>query len=239
MNRNTISTSGQKKPSWWSPKSGLLLAAGFGIVAAWPFISSATKLAAAGEQVTVNKVVQGAKEEKERYEKMEPEKYRELKAFVETADGTAIVGTKGGIFLGKNGTWSLDEGFGGGDVKDLALGVDGSVWAASKKGVYKRNASDGKWEASYGQEAHSVTVNASGEVFVTSKAGVFKRGSEGKWTTVLAELPANALPAEVLQRAAEEKKNEKGKEREHGRDKEKVRGEGQAGKVEEEGRADG
>lgn len=237
MNRNSTSNPTPKKPSWWSPKSGLLLVAGFGVAAAWPFISSASKLAAAGEGVTVDKVVKGAREEKERHEKMEPEKYRELKAYVELADGTLIVGTKGGLFVGTGGTWKFDEEFTGGDVKGLALAVDGTVWAAGKKGVYQRSAADGKWQVSYEQEAHSISINAKGEVFATGKSGVFRRGAEGNWIAVLAELPANALPESVMQRAAEEKKHEKYNEKRGGA--EKSRDQESSGNASEGERADG
>lgn len=237
MNRSTTSSSAPKKPSWWSRKSGLLLMAGFGVAAAWPFVSSATKLAAAGEDVTMDKVVKGAKEEKERYERMEPEKYRELKACVELTDGTLIVGTKGGLFVGKGGALKYDEGFTGGDVKGLALGADGTVWAASKKGVFQRNTADGKWLVSQPQEVHSISVNTNGEVIATGKAGVNKRGADGKWVEVLAELPADALPEGVLKQAAEEKRREKDHDKRDGKDK--SRGMEQAGSTPEGGRADG
>ncbi|MEZ0385563.1 MAG: hypothetical protein ACAI34_00750 [Verrucomicrobium sp.] len=219
MNRNT-NTASPKKPSWWSPKSGLLLAAGFGIAAAWPFLSSATKLAAAGEEVSVDKVMKTTME----HEKMEPEKLREVKAYAVLSDGTAFLGTKGGLFVGKGGEWRYDAEFPGGDIKNLALAADGTLWAATKRGVFQRLATDGKWQLAQDKDAHSITLGSAGEVFITGKYGVMKRSGDGTWQTVLTEVPASAIPAELARKAADEKKNDKEKDKEHGHSKSEGKG---------------
>jgi len=192
---------------------------GFGLVAAGPYLLTAGKSLAAGEEVSMKEVAREVSREQEKKEKMEPEKMREIKAFAMLPDGTQFAGNKAGIVVkSASQDWTFDSRFKGGDVKMMTVGPDGLLWAISKYGVYTR-AADGAWAQVYDGDSHSLSFDAQGAPTVAGKKGVFQRDASGKWQSVIEKLPDGLIPAGSY----EEKKKEdykKDHDQEHAKTKE-------------------
>ena len=174
-----------KRPSWWGPRSGILLALGFGIFAAAPFVINGAKAYAREGTVSMASVMKSTRDEKERKE--HESKFREMKSAALLPDGTLYVGGKGGLAVRRNGEWSLVEGFPRDEAKSIAAAADGSLWVAGKRGLH--HFKDGEWTTANEAEMHSVSVAGDGTVLAVGKKVFLTRSAGGEWTETPALLP--------------------------------------------------
>lgn len=198
--------SDSKRPSWWGPRSGFLIALAFGGAAAAPFILNGAKAFAQEGKVDVKEVMKETKDEKEKKEREHGPSAREMKAAALLADGTLYAGGKGGLAVRKGSEWSIVKDFPQDEAKSVAAGTDGSLWVAGKKGLYQLK--DGKWSVTKEGDMHSVSIAGDGTVLAVGKKGFYTRSAAGEWSEAPALLPEGMImPPE--------------KEKEHGEDKEK------------------
>lgn len=202
-----------KRPCWWGPRSGMLLALGFGVAAAAPFVVNGAKAYAAEGKVDVAEVVKETKEEKEKKEREHGPSAREMKSAVLLPDGTVYAGGKGGLAVRKGTEWSIVKDFPQDEVKTLALGQDGTLWATGKKGLYSLK-KDGAWTTVKEGDMHSVNVAADGSILAVGKKGFYTRSAAGEWSEAPALLP-EGMKAPEEEKEKEKEKEKKEKEEKH------------------------
>ena len=179
----------KKKPSFWSPRSGVYFAAGFLALAGEPYLLNGAKLYAETGKVSAGEVMKETKEDKEKKEKEheKPEKLREIKSGAALPDGTVFAGAKGGLAVLKGVEWSAVPGFPDDEAKSLAASADGTLWVAGKKGLHAYK--NGAWRTEKEGDAHSVSVGADGSIILASKKGLEVRKPSGEWSEVAKSLP--------------------------------------------------
>jgi hypothetical protein len=191
-------------PRWWSPGVSIWIAIVFIAIATVPYISSATKLVAAGKPLSVEGLQKEAYKDRKKHE--EPDRMREVKAFALAADGTVYAGGKAGLFQRDGSEWKPVADYPGHDAKALAITAAGELIVVEEKAAYERSA-DGVWSTTFEGEAFTVATAANGDAYLTLKkgGGVLRRVPGGKW-----EAWADALPiSETAMREHHEKeKNE-------------------------------
>ena len=187
--QQTIMSKEKKKPSFWSPRSGVYCAAGFLALAGVPYLINGAKVYAETGKVSAGEVMKETKEKHEKKEKdhESAEKLREIKTAAVLADGTVFAGGKGGLAVRKTGEWSAVPGFPDEEVKSLAAGADGTLWVAGKKGLHSFK--DGAWKTEREGDSHSVSVGADGSLALASKKGLEIRKPSGEWSEVAKSLP--------------------------------------------------
>ena len=207
FNKRCLMNSDTKRPSWWGPRSGFLLALGFGAVAVAPFVVNGAKAYAEEGKVDMKEVVKETKNDKEKKEREHGRESREMKSAALLADGTLYAGGKGGLAVRKGGEWSVVKDFPQDEAKSVAAGPDGSLWVAGKQGLYLLK--DGKWTTAKEGDMHSVSVAGDGTVLAVGKKGFFTRTAGGEWSEAPAVLPEGvSMPPE--------KEKEKDHDHEHG-----------------------
>ncbi|MCW1886043.1 hypothetical protein OKA04_14995 [Luteolibacter flavescens] len=200
-------SSDTKRPSWWGPRSGFLIAIGFGAVAAGPFLLNGAKALAQDGKVDVKAVMNETRNEKEKKDREHGRESREMKSAALLADGTLYAGGKGGLAVrSKDGEWSIVKDFPVDEAKSMAAAADGSVWVSGKRGLYQLK--EGAWTTVKEGDFHSVSVGADGTVLVVGKKGLLTRSASGDWNEAPALLPEGvSMPPE---KDKEEKKDEHG-----------------------------
>lgn len=176
-----------KRPSWWGPRSGMVIAIAFGAAAASPFIINGAKVYAKEGNVNVAEVLKETKNEKEKKDREHGPEAREMKSAVLLADGTLYAGGKGGLAVRKGGEWSVVNDFPQDEAKSLAAGTNGTLWVAGKRGLYLLK--DGAWSTVKDGDMHSVSVATDGSVLAVGKKGFFTRNGAGEWSEAPATLP--------------------------------------------------
>jgi ligand-binding sensor domain-containing protein len=163
----------------WGLRAAIGGAAVFAVVAAWPYLTATSIMLAQGESISPDAVKhQVAHAEKMAKKKMEMQKDKnghadkpiEAKGVLALADGSLLLGTKTGIATLRDGELKIDKRFPGDEVRSLALAPDGSIWAASKDGVWNRSGDE--WIKRHSGDFHGVHVAANGSVAIAGKPGV-------------------------------------------------------------------
>jgi hypothetical protein len=68
------------------------------------------------------------------------------------------------------------------EVKAIAAGPDGRVWAGGKAGLFTREGDDWKAVTDYpGHEVKSLAIASDGTVIAVEEHGVYELGKDGKW----------------------------------------------------------
>jgi hypothetical protein len=175
-------------PTRFGYKVAVIVALGFSAFAAWPYLSRAVERTAQGQPVTAealkNDVEKAAKEKEKKMEKekMEKEKGFEPKAVLALGDGSVLIGGKGGLKIWREGQLEPVGGFGGYEVRGLALAKDGVLYAAAKDGLWKRTGDE--WKNMQEGDFHGVSTTADGAVFLAGKTGVLRSADGGKFELV-------------------------------------------------------
>lgn len=158
----------------------------FVLLAAWPYLSSATQILAAGDAPSAAKVKQGVEVMAKR--EHDAKHGREIKAVATLADGRIFLGNKGGLAVLENGQVTAVDGFPGGEVKALAA-TGNTLWAVSKDTVWQ--CTGAAWRKAYqGDEAHSLAVGPDQSIYLGTKQGL-KRSRDGvQWEAVDVQMPA-------------------------------------------------
>ncbi len=195
---------------WWGKGAALVVVLAIGGVAAAPYLIAATKTLAAGEKVSVEKVVKEAEGEMKK-NKSEMDKHREseVRTASWSADGKLYIGSKAGLAILKDGRSEPVADFPMDEAKSVACAADGTVWVAGKKGLHLLR--DGNWSIEKSGDMHAVTIGQSGVVVaVSKKEGIFSRDLNGTWSTLM------AAPPEMKKDGEYEKKEHA--EKEHGKE---------------------
>lgn len=195
----------------WSRRAAFLGVGVFVALAAWPYLTATTKLVAAGDAPTPEKVKDGAAQARMQEER---EKHaREIKAVAALPDGRVFLGNKGGLAVLENGAVKVVDGWPGGEVKQLAA-AGGTLWAVSKETVWSFNGQ--AWSKAFEGEAHSVAVGADQTVYLGTKKGLKRSRDGAKW-----EDAATEMPAALLTKMEDEKKKHEEHEKEEKKGREK------------------
>lgn len=202
------------KPSVpWSRRAAFLGVGVFVALAAWPYLSATTKLVAAGDAPTAEKVKDGAAQARMQEER---EKHaREIKAVAALPDGRVFLGNKGGLAVLENGAVKAVDDWPGGEVKHLAA-AGGTLWAVSKETVWNFNGQT--WSKAFEGEVHSVAVGPDQAVYLGTKKGLKRSRDGAKWEDAAAEMPAS-LMAKMEEKKKYEKHEEHEKEEKKDREK--------------------
>jgi ligand-binding sensor domain-containing protein len=181
---------------WWSPSMSLWFVLGFAVLAGLPYVLSAGKLVAQGQELSADalkKEMKAREGEKKKQEmsKEDPEKLREIKALAASLDGVLYGGGKAGLFQLEAAEWVAVPGFGGHDIKAMAVAADGALFVVHHDGVSARSVA-GEWsEVEVMGEAHTVVAAADGAVYLGMKkpGGLLKLQADASWARVNDGLP--------------------------------------------------
>jgi hypothetical protein len=150
----------------------------FAAIAAVPVFAAITRIQQQGKPVTVEEIKKEIKYGKEKDEKEKNRDSKEIKTVLRDAKGHLWLGGKAGLFHAVDQVAQKVEGSPA-DVRGLALGGNGEIWAASKMGLYVQRA--GKWEQISTEDVHDVSITADQKVIICSKkSGVMVSVDSGK-----------------------------------------------------------
>lgn len=170
----------KKPPIRFGYITAAIVGLGFAGFAAWPYLATAAERLAQGQPVTAEAVKKDvAKAGKEQEMKMEKDKAFEPKSVLPQADGTALVGGKQGLMEWRDGKLAPVAGFAGMEVRGLAAGRDGTLWAAAKDGLWKRTGAE--WKNVREGDFWSVAQGADGALFLAGKMGVLRSADGAQW----------------------------------------------------------
>lgn len=203
---------------WWGKGAAVTVVLLFGGLAAAPYLVAATKGFASDGKVSVEKVVNDARGEAEKFRESE------IKAAAWSADGKLYVGTKKGLAVLKDGRSEPVADAPRDEVKAVACDAEGGVWVAGKKGLHLLK--DGRWSVEKQGDFFSVSVNRGG-VIAVAKRGIYSRGASGGWTEVKA--PAAEMKEAEKEDGEHEKMVRSGKDRPDKGRPDKQRGEKERG----------
>jgi hypothetical protein len=184
------------QPRWWAPSTGLWFVVGFAALAGLPYLTSATRLMAAGKELSAEAVQKEMKskegeKKKEEMKKEDPRKLREIKSMTADAEGVLYAGGKSGVFALKGGAWSRLAGFTGHDVKSVAVSSGGELFVAHHDGVSMRSP-DGAWSEVFEGEVHSVAAGTDGAVYLSRhkpEPALLQLQTDGTWSKLNDGLP--------------------------------------------------
>jgi hypothetical protein len=117
-----------------------------------------------------------AKETKKKIEKNKP---FEPKAILALPDGSVLMGSKGGLKELRDNQVLDVEGFGGSEVRGLTV-HEGSVWAAAKDGIRKKDGAT-EWKNIKHGDFWAVTFAQDGSVLASGKTGVLRSKNGSDW----------------------------------------------------------
>ena len=110
---------------------------------------------------------------------------KELRSVFIDSNGTTWVGTKGGLYSGKEGQFAKVPDGPGIEVRGLAADpVTGNVYAAAKDGTWLKTPA-APWKLIREGETQSLTLQGSSLLIATKKSGVLTSADQGAtWTPV-------------------------------------------------------
>ena len=200
-----------KQPTRFGYKMAVIFALGFAGFAAWPYLSNATERLSEGKPVTMDAVKRDVEKEdrdkgREREKRGGYGRAFEPKSVLALNDGSLLVGGKPGLQEWRDGQLKRVEAFEGEEARGLAVTSDGSVWAASKDGLWKRTGTE--WKQVRDGDFWGISVNAEGVLFLVGKTGVLRSRDGEQWES----LPGAEMSSKPGGYDRERDKNEPGKE---------------------------
>lgn len=180
---NTAPKTTPKSPTRFGYKVAVITAVAFAGLASYPYLSRAAEKVAQGQAVNtaeIKKDVEKANKEKEK--KDDKGKPFEPKSVLAIKGSNLLVGGKGGLKELRDGKLEAAPGYDGGEVRGLALGKDGSVFAAAKDGLWKRTGSE--WKNIQDGDFHGISADADGVLYLAGKGGVTSSVDGAVWGPV-------------------------------------------------------
>ena len=178
-----MSTPAKKSPTRFGYNTAALVAVGFAAIAAWPYIAQAAERLTAGQPVTAATVKADVeKKAKEQEKKAMKDKAFEPKALFPQADGSILLGAKQGLYQWSDGKLAQVSEFPGMEVRGLAAGKGGELWAAAKDGAWVRSGT--AWKKAHEGDFHGVAVTPDGAVLLAGKMGVLRSADGANWETL-------------------------------------------------------
>lgn len=151
----------------------------FAVAAAAPWAVSAVRLTQAGQPVTLESL---KKEQRKDYQKDMAKKHgesKELRSMLVDAAGTVWIGTKGGLYSGKEGQFAKVADGPALDVRAIVSDpATGDLYAAGKDGAWRKPAA-GTWKMIREGEAHSLTLQGASVHLSTKKEGILTTTDQG------------------------------------------------------------
>jgi ligand-binding sensor domain-containing protein len=139
----------------------------FVLIAAVPWAISAVRVAQAGDEVTFTALQEDREKENRKDEQEKHKGSKELKALWRDAEQTWWLGTKGGLYSGKNGAFAKVDGGPKLEVRAIT-GTADALWTGGKDGVWQRLG--GAWKQVREGDCFGLSVMADG-----SLAAAFKK----------------------------------------------------------------
>lgn len=166
----------------------------FAIAAAVPWGMAAVRVVQAGQPLSLEAVTKDQRRSKEKEMAKRHADSKELRSVFVDPSGTTWVGTKGGLYSGRDGQFKKEEGGPAADVRGVATDAStGNVFAAGKDGTWLKPAT-GAWKLIREGEAHGLSLQGSTLLVATKKSGVVSTSDAGAtWTP----MPGTEIFAEM------------------------------------------
>ncbi|MDB6070644.1 MAG: PepSY protein [Verrucomicrobiales bacterium] len=166
----------------------------FALAAAVPWGLAAVRVAKSGQPLSLEAITKDQRRNRDKDMSQKHADSKELRAVFVDAGGTTWIGTKGGLYSGREGKFSKVEGGPAMDVRGIALdGATGNVFAAGKDGTWLKTPSE-PWKIIREGEAHGLSLQGSTLLVASKKSGVVTSADAGAtWTP----MPGTEMFAEM------------------------------------------